>query len=607
MSGLLIESTNVTFKSQELPDSFSGYLPETNRLPNKSCHVITSEISAISCRDTSARACTDCSANVPGSPASLLRKRQSQTIATSKYYAGCVYAFRRVPPVFCQHRKFAIGENASSPVRLFSTFESGAGAVHFQAVDTLSQVLCRDNPKRKLSFALQQAAGIESTGTTRIGFPLEVGGVWSLLQRPQFVSFFAGSSRRRSRNYTRSKHAGSSIAEVRRVTCGCVSEMPGISQSRFHSTIRRPAADALDGLARRTEDILAAWHYVVRPLGLDPNDFLPAASFDFSLFAKELRCSTYEVLRQRVGEFGKGLAKHASLDQAVVAFNELFEICIRVLLEDESRRATPIIALSRLYALVGLVVVSGYTGEWGSGRETLVEASVLEAEDEVHSASAYIMRIYEQQLHRLAGELHDELGRDLVRIQLYLETIARAAQGKGTAEFQPPLTEALALVAGSIDSVRRLGVDLGRAVFDDLGFLPAVRIYTRQFSARNAINVVLREGYIPSAVPMTHQVTLYRLIQDALANTLGGGSARNVIVSLGSINDSALVMVIEDDGIGPNTKHRLARRPFGVTVMRERVESLGGRIRVESRRAPRSTHSGTRIEVNLPLPGAGMQ
>jgi signal transduction histidine kinase len=380
--------------------------------------------------------------------------------------------------------------------------------------------------------------------------------------------------------------------------------MPGIPHNRFHSTIRAPAADALDSLAEHTEDILAAWHYGIRPLGLNPSTFLSASSVDFSMLAADLRRSRYAVFRRRMKEFGKALAQQASLGQAVVAFNELFGICIRVLLEDETRKASLVLALSRLYALAGLVVVSGYTGEWGSSRETLVEASVLEAEDEARSASAYVMRIYEQELHRIAQELHDDVAPDLVRIQQYLEMIGLAAQGKDLPEFQPRLAEAMALVSCSIESVRRIGLDLGQAIFEDLGLLSAVRAFAHQFSARTKINVFLCEGHIPDTIPMIHQVTLYRLMQEALANVLDGASARNVTVSVGSVKDSVLVMVVEDDGADLNTKNRRARRPFGLRIMRERAESLGGRIHVESRReSPMSPDGGTRIQIDLPLPG----
>ncbi len=147
-------------------------------------------------------------------------------------------------------------------------------------------------------------------------------------------------------------------------------------------------------------------------------------------------------------------------------------------------------------------------------------------------------------------------------------------------------------------------LDLGPAVFDELGFLPAVKSYAAQFSSRTKINVTVQEGYLPDNLPLTHQIALYRLLQGALSNVLKHAHANNVRISLGSMKDSVLIMVVEDDGVGFDPAVRRGRRSFGLTAMRERVQVLGGRIHIESRRAeaPGAKH-GTRIEVDLPLPG----
>jgi len=185
------------------------------------------------------------------------------------------------------------------------------------------------------------------------------------------------------------------------------------------------------------------------------------------------------------------------LDQTVTAFNRLFEICLETLLRDESKRATPVLSLARMFALAGLLIVSGYTGDWASGEKSLAEATLFESADQIRDASAYITRVYEQERRSLARNLHDEIGHDLMLMKLHLEMIALDCQkkrDKGVLEFQPRVAEALALVSHSIDSIRRIGLDLGPAVFDDLGFVPAVRTYVSQFSARTKINVVLQEG-----------------------------------------------------------------------------------------------------------------
>jgi signal transduction histidine kinase len=381
--------------------------------------------------------------------------------------------------------------------------------------------------------------------------------------------------------------------------------MPGISERKFYSTIRGPSADALDILAGHSKEILTAWDREIRALGLQTDDFLKGIKPDFAQLADRLRASTYPAFRQRIQEFGETVARRGvKLDHAVAAFNRLFEVCLSRLVKGAPKRATPILALARLDALVGLLVVSGFTGKWAAGKKTLVEASLSEGEDRRHEASAYVTRIYEQERRRFSHDLHDEVGHDLILLKLYLEMIALNPRDKSTEGLQSRLSEAIALVSHAIDGVRRLVLDLGPAVFEDLGFLPAVRSYVSQFSSRTKINVTLREGYLPEEIPSSHQVALYRLMQGALSNVLKHASARNVKVSLGSMKDSVLIMVIEDDGVGFDVKTKPRYPSFGLTAMRERVEVLGGRIHLQSRVVgPATKAHGTRIEIDLPLPG----
>jgi len=380
--------------------------------------------------------------------------------------------------------------------------------------------------------------------------------------------------------------------------------MPGISQRRFYSTVRAPSAEALDILTPHSRDILAAWERQLKILDLQAGELLGAAPLDFGKLAESLRKANYPRFRQAIQKFGEDLAhRKISLARCVSAVNRLYEVCLPYLVQRPRNRATPVLAFARLHALAALLMISGYTGQWAGGKKTLVEASLSEAEDRRHGASAYVTRIYEQERRRLSQDLHDEVGHDLMLLKLYLEMIAMEHREE-LAGVQPRVAEAIALVSHAIDSVRRLILDLGPAVFEDLGFLPAVRTYISQFSARTKINVTLREGYVPAEIPSAHQVALYRLLQGALSNVLKHASAKSVKVSLGSMSDSVLIMVIEDDGVGFDPAAQPGRRSFGLTAMRERVEVLGGKIHIQSKVAtPTSKAHGTRIEIDLPLPG----
>lgn len=376
--------------------------------------------------------------------------------------------------------------------------------------------------------------------------------------------------------------------------------MPGISQKRFHSTIQGPAAEALETLAAHSGRILQIWRQHLADLGVDAERVIPGG-IDFANLAARLRSARYPEFCRSLQAFGGKLAqRYPRMDRAVAAANRLFESCLPFLAADESKQATPVLALARLYALVGLLVVSGYTGQWAAGKKTLVEASFAENEERQRRVSTYITRIYEEERRRLAQDLHDEVGHCLIVVKLYLEMMA--LEPPDTRTIQPRLAEAIKLVSHSIEAVRRLGKDLGPAVFDALGFLPAVKSYLGQFSARTGIPVTLRDAYLPADIPMSHQVALYRLMQGALSNVLQHAAARHVTISLESRKDAVLVMTIEDDGVGFDMAEAAARGAFGLSAMRERVEQLGGTIQIDSRRpGPRSRKHGTRIEVDLPL------
>jgi signal transduction histidine kinase len=383
--------------------------------------------------------------------------------------------------------------------------------------------------------------------------------------------------------------------------------MPGISHRTFQSTIRGPSAQALESLAPHAKSILARWNREVRALGIE--DLLEQFSLDFEHLAKSLCKSSYASFRQNVQEFGRALAQRGvPLDHSTTAINQLFEICVRYLSKSEPARSTPVVALSRLHALVVLLIVAGYADQKSLETDSLPHTPIVPIAERRHDASVYVTKVYEEERKRLSRDLHDEVGHDLVLIKLYLEMIALDTnKDSNRKEFQgirPRLSEAIAIVSHAIDSVRRLVLDLGPAVFDDLGFLPAVRTYTGQFSSRTKIAVTLREGYLPENIPMSHQIALYRLLQGALSNVLKHARAKTVKVSLGCMNDSVLILVIQDDGVGFNTSVKPASHSFGLTAMRERVEVLGGRIHIQS--VPAGSQSklrGTRIEVDLPLPG----
>jgi len=385
--------------------------------------------------------------------------------------------------------------------------------------------------------------------------------------------------------------------------------MPGISNRGFHSLIREPSAKALKALGPHAEEIFSQWQRETGRLGIESQDFLGQTHLDFDRLSVKLRKMSFPAFQRQVQELGGTLAQcGVPLDRSIDAINRLFEICAPHLVKHQPQAAAYILALSRLQSLMILLIASSQGELKTSPRpKPPPKTSPDSMGERRHDASVYVTKVYEEERKRLSRDLHDEVGHDLVLMKLYLEMIALDTNRKEFQSIRPRLNEAIGLVSHAIDSVRRLVLDLGPAVFDELGFLPAVRTYTSQFSARTKIAVTLREGYLPENIPMSHQVALYRLLQGALSNVLKHASAKTVKVSLGCMKDSVLILVIQDDGLGFDTTGKPGNKSFGLTAMRERVAVLGGRIHIQSMPAgSMSRIHGTRIEVDLPLSG-GMQ
>ena len=196
----------------------------------------------------------------------------------------------------------------------------------------------------------------------------------------------------------------------------------------------------------------------------------------------------------------------------------------------------------------------------------------------------------EDERHRLARNLHDELGAlltsaklDAARIRSRLSTMA------------PEALERLAHLVDTLNSSialgRRIIEDLRPSSLSNLGLVAALEIQTREFAAQSGIQV--HTALSPVKLEATTELVIYRVVQEATTNIAKYAKARNVWVVLDSREDQVEVTV-RDDGIGfdPEAQRRSA---YGLVGMRFRVEAEGGTLTLTT--AP---GQGTTILVRLP-------
>jgi signal transduction histidine kinase len=237
--------------------------------------------------------------------------------------------------------------------------------------------------------------------------------------------------------------------------------------------------------------------------------------------------------------------------------------------------------------------------------QVLTAQALRDSRDELQRLSGLLVSIQEDERRRIALDLHDGLGQSLSLIKLSLENAARLLAAGAAGEAGESLQQLIPRVKETLAEVRRVSTDLRPSILDDLGILPTLSWFFREFEAAcGHIAVDKSFNVAEHEVPVPLQITLYRILQEATNNIVKHAGADRVRVSLDRI-DEMLHLVVEDNGRGfdPDSIRYVQGdgRGLGLFSMKERASLSGGRYRIAS--AP---GQGTRIEVSWPcghLPG----
>ena len=224
-------------------------------------------------------------------------------------------------------------------------------------------------------------------------------------------------------------------------------------------------------------------------------------------------------------------------------------------------------------------------------RERL-EGLVRERTASLSELASHLQQVREDERGFLARELHDELGALLTSAKLDVARLKSKIdhQAPDIAERLKHLNETL---NSGIALKRRIIEDLRPSSLSNLGLTAALEILTREHAEGAGIEVETNL----EAVELTEatQLTVYRLVQEALTNISKYAKAKKVLVTVHGYPTHAAVQVRDDGagfdpaGVGP-TSH-------GLAGMRHRVEAAGGRLTITS-----SPDSGTLISAVLPKP-----
>lgn len=203
----------------------------------------------------------------------------------------------------------------------------------------------------------------------------------------------------------------------------------------------------------------------------------------------------------------------------------------------------------------------------------------------------------ENERRRIAGELHDGLGQDLLVIANQAQLgLAKTHDLTGTAVR---LIEIAETAKQALQQARRMAHNLRPGLLEELGFTEAVQASMEKAGHSSGLSVKLDLANVDGLLPPEFEVNLFRIIQEALNNILKHAAATEVRVAL-THEPAALRLVVEDNGRGFEAsllgRAGPGQRGMGMGQIFERAGMMGGRVDLQSRPG-----HGTRLVVEVPL------
>jgi signal transduction histidine kinase len=367
--------------------------------------------------------------------------------------------------------------------------------------------------------------------------------------------------------------------------------------------IRRSLAQASAHLSPHASKIRSSWSKMLERYECCRPHASSLSELHLSQRVRDLRAVDPRAYREESERHGLELARQGvPAECTTVAVALYVESCFPHLMIDSVKTIKWRRALNRWASIYQFFLLTGYTRNAADEREVLEERTAL-AERRSHEFSAELGDAYEKERRRLAQDLHDEIGHDLIVLKLYMQVMALDVKQGDVHQLRRKLKECVSVIKHALNGVRHLVFDLGPAVWNEQGFIPAVRLYTRQFATRTGLKVHFSAHRLKTTLPARYETALYKVLQGALANVAAHANAGNVRITLGRRRDLA-VMTIEDDGKGFNVGKKLKTPPksFGLRAMHDRIELLGGTIHFTSSPARRGAAGrGTVIELLLPM------
>ena len=221
-------------------------------------------------------------------------------------------------------------------------------------------------------------------------------------------------------------------------------------------------------------------------------------------------------------------------------------------------------------------------------------AALRDSEQKLRLLTSQILTAQEQERQRIARDLHDEMGQSLAVLNMQLNAFKRRV--KRGEEAWEEFDQAVVYVNVIADKVSRICQTLWPAALEQRGINGALRELLAEYQKHHGLAVAVELDDLSGLLSLEAQITVYRVFQECLTNTVRHGKATSIKVRAHQ-GEGAVHFACQDNGTGFDLKEVSFRSTgLGLAAMEERVRRLRGSFEITSAKG-----QGTRIDIALPL------
>jgi len=222
------------------------------------------------------------------------------------------------------------------------------------------------------------------------------------------------------------------------------------------------------------------------------------------------------------------------------------------------------------------------------------EKELKHSREQLRNLSLHLQSVREKESARIAREIHDELGQYLTALQMDVSWLDSQLPEKST-HLREKTSRMEGLVNSTIDSVHRIISELRPILLDDLGLSAAIEWQAEEFERRTGIVCDMYVDCRDNLIGKDLATTLFRIFQETLTNITRHAEASKVMVRL-TQDQKTICLDMADNGKGITRNQIDNSSSFGIIGMRERVNLMGGSLRITGKR-----NQGTRVTIVVPV------